>query len=171
MSTSTKGKKGRPAGQAKGGMNKSQEIRNYFEKNPNAKTQDCIGSLMGRGIEVSQALVSAVRSRLSGKKSGKNKEVTLTEAMLVKNFIEKSGVDEEVATGILNDFADLVVSCGGVDRFREVLSQYKGFTCAGTVEDSIAESETEDSAEENDEEYEDSDESEYEDVNDDEDDE
>lgn len=167
MTTEVKGKKGRPAGQGAGALNKSQEIRNFFSSQPDAKTQDCIKSLGDRGIAVSQALVAAVRSRLSGK-SSKKKEVTLTEAMLVKNFIDKSGLDEDVATSILTDFADLVIACGGLDRFRDVLGQYEGFThgCAGTVSESIAESEAEDEAEDS----EDDNESEYEDVNDEDDD-
>jgi hypothetical protein len=165
--TVIKGKKGRPAGQASGGLNKSEEIRKFFEKSPDARTAECITFLAGKNIEVSQALVSSVRGRLSGK-TGKSKEVTLSEAMLVKNFIDTSGIDEEVATSILSDFADLIIKCGGVDRFRDILSQYKGFTaCAETVSESIEQSESDEDEDED----EDSDESAYEDVNDEEDDE
>lgn len=167
MTTEVKGKKGRPAGQGAGALNKSQEIRNFFTSHPDSKTQDCIKDLGDRGIVVSQALVAAVRSRLSGKTKTK-KEVTLTEVMLVKNFIDKSGLDEDVATSILTDFSDLVIACGGLDRFRDILGGYEGFThgCAGTVSESISESEATDEAEDSDEDNE----SDYEDVNDEEDD-
>ena len=166
--------RGRPKGQKDGGLNKSEEIRNYFSQNPVAKTRDCIEGLGKKGIVVTAALVTAVKNRIDGKGKGKKKEVTLVEAQRVKSFIDKSGLEESVASNILLDFAELVVGCGGIDRFKEILAQYENFTghsiATIDVEDSVEDSveDTDDSEDEDvlESEYEDVLESEYEDVND-----
>ena len=120
---------GRPKG---GGLNRSQAIREFFEKNPTAKVKDCIEELKNGGVEVSQALVSGVLSRMQGKpgnkkRSRKGSEVTLREASLVRDFIMRSQLDVDVATKILNEFTTVVSECGGLDRFKIVLANYQQF--------------------------------------------
>lgn len=121
--------KGRPPA---GSLNKSKAIREFFEKNPTAKVKECIEDLKNNAIEVSQALVSGVLSRMQGKPGNKRRarkgsEVTLREARLVRDFIMRSQLDVEVATKILGDFTAVVSECGGLDRFKLVLANYQQF--------------------------------------------
>lgn len=96
-------------------MNRSEEIRRFYEKNPGARPKECISALAAQGIDVSPTLVSCVRAKLKVRDMG-------TDVALVSDFVESSGLDPEVAVEILRRFADVVDGVGGVSRFREVLS-------------------------------------------------
>lgn len=102
------------------GINRSAEIRKFFESNSGARISDCISYLKERGIEVSYGLVASVRSRDAGKKS-EDKPVTDEEMCRVRDFIKISNLDTDVAVRILRDFANLVQIVGGLDRFRYIL--------------------------------------------------
>lgn len=123
-------------GRVRGALNKSAEIRSYFLEHPDARSTDCIKSLKERGIEVSAGLVAVVRSKEPGGKRGK--EITLDEVKVVKAFVARSNLDIEVATKILEEFSLLVRSLGGVDRFLEVLNEYRRFEKNPAVEGHIA---------------------------------
>jgi hypothetical protein len=110
------------------GINRSAEIRKYFEEHPDSRIGDCISALKGRGIEVSYGLVASVRSRDSGKKVVHDSPVTAEEACRVRDFVKVSNLDEDVALRILGDFADLVQVVGGLDRFRYILGRYGDFS-------------------------------------------
>lgn len=166
--------RGRPAA---GGINKSEEIRKYFEKHPDCKTKDCIDALSEKGIEVSQALVAGVRSRMQGEGGGKKKkkgEISVSEMKLLKNFISKSHLEASVATKTLMELACLIEEIGSVERFKDVLNEFGNFAEA---EDAIEDSDEEDSEEDSEEETvavgasDEDDDGEYEDVNDEDDDE
>lgn len=122
--------RGRPAA---GSINKSGEIRKYYELHPDSNIKDCIDFLGKKGIEVSQALVSGVRTRSQGKPGNKKRrgDVTIQEMSLVKNFVNKSGLDVDVATGILEQFASLIDEIGTIERFKEVLSAFGSFESGG----------------------------------------
>jgi hypothetical protein len=124
--------RGRPAA---GGVNKSEEIRKYFEKNPDCKTKDCIDSLSEKGIEVSQALVAGVRSRMQGEGGKKKKkgEISVAEMKLLKNFISKSHLEASVATKTLMELACLIEEIGSVERFKDVLSEFVNFAEAEDI--------------------------------------
>jgi hypothetical protein len=156
--------RGRPAG---GGTNKSEEIRKFYDANPDAKTKDCIDSLKSKGIEVSQALVAGVRSRSQGTPGNKKKkgEVSISEMKLLKNFVAKTNLDISVATKTLNELVSLIHEIGSVERFKTVLDEF------GNFEDSEIESDSESEDEEDAVAVASSDDdSEYEDVNDEDDD-
>lgn len=104
------------------GINRSAEIRKFFESNPSARIGDCISFLKGRGLEVSYGLVASVRSRDSGKKV-EEKPVGEEDICRVRDFIKISNLDTDVAVRILRDFADLVQIVGGLDRFRYILGR------------------------------------------------
>jgi len=155
--------RGRPAG---GGVNKSGEIRNYYEKHPDGSTKDCIEFLSDKGIEVSQALVAGVRSRMQGEPGNKKRrrkgEVSVAEMKLVKNFISKSNLEMSVATATLMELASLIDEIGSIERFKDVLNEFGNFEDSDEIEDdavAVGVSEDED------------DDADYEDVNDDDDDE
>lgn len=120
--------RGRPVG---GGINKSDEIRKYYEKHPDAKTKDCIEFLSDKGIEVSQALVAGVRSRMQGEPGNKKRkrkgEVSVAEMKLVKNFISKANLEMSVATATLMELASLIEEIGSVERFKDVLNEFGNF--------------------------------------------
>lgn len=159
--------RGRPVS---GGVNKSDEIRKYYEKHPDAKTKDCIDFLGDKGIEVSQALVAGVRSRMQGEPGNKKRkrkgEVSVAEMKLVKNFISKSNLEMSVATSTLMELASLIEEIGSVERFKDVLNEFGNFEDAAdedSDEDTVAVGVT------NEDEDSDEDDGEYEDVNDDDD--
>jgi len=72
------------------GINRSAEIRKFFEANPSARIGDCISFLKERGLEVSYGLVASVRSRDAGKKSAEEKPVTADDLCRVKDFIRSA---------------------------------------------------------------------------------
>lgn len=155
--------RGRPAG---GGINKSEEIRKFYDANPDAKTKDCIDSLKSKGIEVSQALVAGVRSRSQGTPGNKKKkgEVSIAEMKLLKNFVSKSNLDISVATKTLNELVALIHEIGSVERFKTVLDEFGSFEESDSDESEDSEEEAVAVASS------DEDESDYEDVNDEDDD-
>lgn len=119
--------RGRPAA---GGVNKSEEIRAFYIKHPEAKTKDCIDALSSKGIEVSQALVAGVRSRMQGEGGGKKRkkgEISVAEMKLLKNFISKSHLEASVATKTLMELACLIEEIGSVERFKDVLNEFGNF--------------------------------------------
>lgn len=118
--------RGRPAA---GGINKSEEIRKYYEKHPESKTKDCIEFLSEKGIEVSQALVAGVRARMTGEGGKKKKgEISVAEVKLLKNFISKSHLEASVATKTLMELACLIEEIGSVERFKDVLNEFGNFS-------------------------------------------
>lgn len=139
--------RGRPAA---GGINKSEEIRKYFETHPESKTKDCIDALASKKIEVSQALVAGVRSRMDGSAGSKKKrkgEVSVAEMKLLKSFITKSHLEVSVATKTLMELAALIEEIGSVERFKDVLSEFGNFEASLAADDS---DEDEDSDEDSD---------------------
>lgn len=151
--------RGRPSSDS--GVNKSDAIRKYYDQNPDAKTKDVVKALGDQGIEVSPALVAGVRARHQGTPGNKKRrkakgEVTLAEVKTLKEYISKSGVEEEMALSILGDFADLIDEIGDVERFREVLAEFGSFSEAeATNEEESAEVEEDgDEDEDEDEEFE-----------------
>lgn len=99
-------------------MNRSEEIRSFFRDNPGARPKDCIVALAARGIDVTPTLVSCVRAKL------KERPVRdmASDIVLVRAFVDSSGLDPEVAVEILSRFAEVAERVGGLDRFREVLA-------------------------------------------------
>ena len=119
--------RGRPVS---GGINKSDEIRKYFEAHPESKTKDCITFLAGKNIEVSQALVAGVRGRMTGEAGTKRKkkgEISVGEIKLVKNFVDKSHLEASVATKTLMELANLIEEIGSIERFKDVVNEFSNF--------------------------------------------
>jgi len=51
-------------GRSRGGVNKSQAIREYLEQNANAAPKDVAAALQGQGVRVSSQLVSNVKTMM-----------------------------------------------------------------------------------------------------------
>lgn len=100
------------------GLNRSAEIRKFFELNPGAGIRDCISDLSSRGVEVSYGLVASVRSR-----DRVREEVSEGDLERVRDFVRVSNLDSEVAVRILRDFVKLVQVVGGLDRFLHILDK------------------------------------------------
>jgi hypothetical protein len=107
--------------------NKSELIRKYFETNPQSSVKDCISDLANGGVEVSYALVFGVRGR-SFKELKEvpvvESEPSLSEMKLVRDFVEKSNLDSDLAVRILKEFSHLVRGIGTIDRFDRVLDGF-----------------------------------------------
>jgi hypothetical protein len=99
-------------------VNRSEEIRRFYEQNPGARPKECIIALAAQGIDVSPTLVSCVRAKLKERVSERD---IASDVAVVRGFMDSSGLDPEVAVEILNQFAGVVEKVGGLDRFREVL--------------------------------------------------
>lgn len=126
----------------RGGVNKSQMIREYLRENPGVRTKDVVEHFVSLGMEVSNQLVSTVRSKEGV--SGGSSEVRLSEVRSVREFVERSELDAEVAVQILTSFADLVDNLGGTGRFRRVLTAYIECVDPSSEEDSSEEDHEED---------------------------
>ncbi|NCA17148.1 MAG: hypothetical protein EBS90_08895 [Betaproteobacteria bacterium] len=99
-------------------VNRSEEIRRFFDQNPGARPKDCITALAAQGIDVSPTLVSCVRAKLKERAPQRDMAVDVA---LVRDFVDSSGLDPEVAVEILTRFVGVVEGVGGLVRFREVL--------------------------------------------------
>lgn len=107
--------------------NKSELIRKYFESNPQSSVKDCVSDLADRGVEVSYALVFGVRGRAF--KEYKDipvveSESSLSEMKMVRDFVEKSNLDQDLAVRILKEFSRLVRGIGTIERFDRVLESF-----------------------------------------------
>ena len=103
--------------------NKSELIRKYFETNPQSSVKDCISDLANGGVEVSYALVFGVRGR-AFKEYKEVPDPSLSEMKLVRDFVEKSNLDPDLAVRILKEFSHLVRGIGTIDRFDRVLEDF-----------------------------------------------
>jgi hypothetical protein len=105
--------------------NKSELIRKYFESNPQSSVKDCISDLAEGGVEVSYALVFGVRGRMPKEDVPVvESEPSLSEMKLVRDFVEKSNLDQDLAVHILKEFSHLVRGIGTIDRFDRVLDGF-----------------------------------------------
>jgi len=105
--------------------NKSELIRKYFESNPQSSVKDCISDLAEGGVEVSYALVFGVRGRMpKDEVPVVESEPSLSEMKLVRDFVEKSNLDQDLAVQILKEFSHLVRGIGTIDRFDRVLDGF-----------------------------------------------
>jgi hypothetical protein len=105
--------------------NKSELIRKYFESNPQSSVKDCISDLAEGGVEVSYALVFGVRGRMPKEDVlVVESEPSLSEMKLVRDFVEKSNLDQDLAVRILKEFSHLVRGIGTIDRFDRVLDGF-----------------------------------------------
>ena len=98
----------------KSGVNKSKAIRDYYAANPNAKPMEVSAALKKKGVDVTPAFVSTIRSTSKKKKtvgkpgrpagtknarpgrpSGRGGEVSFASLLKVKSIVdEMGGVDE-----------------------------------------------------------------------------
>ena len=99
-------------------VNRSEEIRRFYDQNPGARPKECIIALAAQGIDVSPTLVSCVRAKL--REVVPERDIA-SDVCVVRGFMESSGLDLEVAVEILGRFAGVVEKVGGLERFREVL--------------------------------------------------
>jgi hypothetical protein len=99
-------------------VNRSEEIRRFFDQHPGARPKECIAALAAQGIDVSPTLVSCVRAKLKERVPERD---MASDVVVVREFVDSSGLDPEVAVEILTRFAEVVERVGGLDRFREVL--------------------------------------------------
>lgn len=95
----------------KEGVSKSQVIRDFFAKKPDARNKDAIEFLAGKGVNVTAELVSSVRARIGGKvKSAKAKKARKSDLPLpaiVTKVLKGSREGHKLA-----ELADLVLKAG-----------------------------------------------------------
>ena len=99
-------------------VNRSEEIRRFYDQNPGARPKECIIALAAQGSDVSPTLVSCVRAKV--REVVPERDIA-SDVCVVRGFMESSGLDLEVAVEILGRFAGVVEKVGGLERFREVL--------------------------------------------------
>lgn len=96
-------------------VNRSEEIRRFFDQHPGARPKECITALAAQGIDVSPTLVSCVRAKLKERVPERD---MASDVVVVREFVDSN---PEVAVEILARFAGVVEKVGGLGRFREVL--------------------------------------------------
>jgi hypothetical protein len=77
-------------GRKPNGENRSELIRNFFEKNRESRNKDVVEFLNRKGLEVSPELVSAIRSKLGLPKSRKTGNVRMVKAEKMRKDKSKS---------------------------------------------------------------------------------
>ena len=97
----------------KRGVNKSQAIRDYLAKQPDAKLKTIIAAMKGRGITVSDSLANAVKYEKG--RSGKKK---VTKAPVSRGAKAASGA---LSVDDLLEAKSLVDCLGGIDRAQKAL--------------------------------------------------
>lgn len=118
----------KPGAMREKGENRSELIRNFFEKNTEARNKDAIKFLREKGVKVSPDLVSSVRSRLGMKTT--RKKVEKVKALRVKtrkSDLPLTAIVTRALKGSRNGYklaelADLSVKAGyqyGGDRGRD----------------------------------------------------
>lgn len=120
-----------PAGRPKGsgsGSNKSAAIRLFMESNPMAGTNEIIEGLAKSGIDVSQALVSNVRSRHLRGPGNKTRKgaITVDELQSIHAIVEKFE-EPSLFLGIVEDINGLIAQLGGFERFQQAMKDYSNF--------------------------------------------
>lgn len=120
-----------PAGRPKGsgsGSNKSAAIRLFMESNPMAGTNEIIEGLAKSGVDVSQALVSNVRSRHLRGPGNKTRKgaITVDELQSIHAIVEKFE-EPSLFLGIVEDINGLIAQLGGFERFQQAMKDYSNF--------------------------------------------
>lgn len=110
----------------KTGVNKSQEIRDYYAANPKAKPLEVVAAMKSKGIVVTAQFVSTVKST-SKKKTTRSKSPVSASAK--KSAPAKRGprkaslkADGAISLDSLIKAKQLVDEMGGVDEARNALA-------------------------------------------------
>ena len=143
---------GRPKGST--GVNKSGVIREYITSHPDATTNEIVEALGQRGVDVSQALVAGVRSRVNGGPGNKTRskvskgEVTIKELNSVHSIVEHFE-DVNDAKSMIQMICGLIEDIGSIERLNETLKAYEDWkpTSEVSVEESSLSSESSESSE------------------------
>jgi hypothetical protein len=114
------------------GPSKSQSIRDYYEANPSAKPAQVAEALQARGIDVSAAFVSTIRSTSKKKKKGAKRgrppgsTSSTKSAMATKKRGRPPGAASAAASHVSIDSLlkakQMVESVGSIDEARAALA-------------------------------------------------
>ena len=93
----------------KAGVNKSQAIRDYLKKNPNAGPTEVCKELGKKGLKIAPALVSNVKAAMLGKKKGLRRG-------------QRIGKGDTVSLAALVEAREFVDSVGGIAKAEKILA-------------------------------------------------
>src|SRR5262245_49343219 len=111
-------------GRGKGGLNRSQAIRDYMAEHRREGPKDIIAGLAQRGIEVSAALVSNVKygsARKGAKRRGTRKGGRRRGLVGSRRGRASITVSDKVSISLLIEAKRLVDKLGGIERARQAL--------------------------------------------------
>jgi hypothetical protein len=108
------------AKKTKAGPNKSDSIRAYFADHPHAGPTEVVQALSAQGVEVSVALVSAIKGKLKGKK-GKRGRKKGPAAKTQRGAKTRAGSHEKVSLNMLLAAKKLANQLGGIAKARQAL--------------------------------------------------
>jgi hypothetical protein len=96
----------------KGGVSKSQAIRDLLEQNPRAKSKDIMVELAGKGIKVSQNLVYLIKSKSKARKRKAKRQQAIAAGRAAGNGN---------AVELVVDVKRLAHKAGGMKRLKQLV--------------------------------------------------
>lgn len=109
----------------KEGVNKSQEIRDYYAANPKAKPLEVVAAMKDKGIEVNAQFVSTVKSTSKKKKSVRGNVAPVSKKSVTANRAPRKAAAShagEISLDSLIKAKQLVEEMGGVAEARGALT-------------------------------------------------
>ena len=109
------------------GVNKSQEIRDFYAANPDAKPAQVVEALAEKGIVVDAQFVSTVKSNAKKAGAGKSRKASRKASSPRKTATraarpKKAAASGEVSLQSLLKAKELVAEMGGVEDARNALA-------------------------------------------------
>lgn len=113
-----KKKRAKKSAKKKSGLNKSEAIRDYIKKNPQARNVDVVAALAKTGIKVPPSQVSTVRAKMSGPKRKKKAKGTQRKAA---GKAGRPAASDQVSVAALIQARRFAAEVGGVDEAISLL--------------------------------------------------
>ncbi|WP_153555367.1 hypothetical protein [Roseimaritima sediminicola] len=112
----------------KSGPNKSQEIRDYYDANPNAKPKEVVAAMEEKGLTVSPTFVSTIRSKQLArdgqppKRRGRPKGSTKKKVGATRRgAAATTGNQDSVSLSSLKKAKEFIDSAGGIEKARATI--------------------------------------------------
>ena len=99
----------------KGGVNKSEEIRQIYKANPNLKAKEVVAMLSEKGIKATEGLVYFIKGKIVGRKRRKRRAKAL-----VAKVAAASGDGGDALATILK-IKKLAVEVGGLKKLQALI--------------------------------------------------
>ena len=100
----------------KGGVNKSEEIRQILKENPKVSASEAIGQLKARGIEASDNLFYFIKGKMKGRRGRRRRA-----RKMVASVAAVTGAAKSDALATINKIKNLAAEVGGMKSLRALV--------------------------------------------------